>query len=209
MRVLVRLNWRYDLDIISLCACPSFKTSLYMKKALVSYANGHTYLIPVPETLASNVTLGSLSLRMSLNENNPDDKKAIELLNAVKPMLKGAFIKAIFRSFLPPYNLAAFYDDSITISKENPWGKKTERKKTVTPKEQAPPIIPKKDISSKTANIMPPPVPVAVFEKPDNSLAAQDNIFADSHLDEPHEENPGVNDGFDIFGAVGNLDEQF
>jgi hypothetical protein len=101
MRIKIRIYNLYDLDIIALAEAPGFSVSNAMKQTLIYYAHGMRYLVEVPTLTEQLVNEKYVKgFYVELNEANPREAKAIELIKTVPEGLRNSFMKSILRASL-------------------------------------------------------------------------------------------------------------
>lgn len=113
-----RLHRQHDLDLIALYRSKGFNFARELKKALIAYANGYEYVAPsFEDDFSKGYVATSVTFHISLSESNPEQKKALDLLEDVRYGYRNSFVKAVFRSYLSPLPLSAFSKENGLITR--------------------------------------------------------------------------------------------
>lgn len=119
MQVTIRLYRQHDMDLIHMYRQDSFRFASEMKKVLISYVNGQIYSPVIPEGEPSGGYIPKYhQTHFLLNDKDPKQKEAIDLLYSLKKGMRNSFLKALFRSCLSYLPLDSFVDgDGMVMRK--------------------------------------------------------------------------------------------
>ena len=153
MQVTIRLYRQHDMDLIHIYRLDGFRFANEMKKVLVSYANGTIYTPDFPETIPESGYVPKYhQTHFLLNDKDPKQKEAIDLLLHLKKGLRNSFLKALFRSCLAYLPLESFLDGDGMIMRHATYAdidklmrmpqKEVEKEEDpVIPQEITPPVL--------------------------------------------------------------------
>ena len=134
MNIVVRFYWQHDLDLIALAKNPEFSIGIWMKKAVIAYARGESFRIPLPINTLPATELTSCITHFGLNPNTEQD--VIDVLNGFRSGFRNSALKIIFRTYLDVPKLDPFFNNSDYIVKTRR-KKKTDSGKAILPRPKA------------------------------------------------------------------------
>ncbi len=108
MRISLRLNKYYDLDLISLLD-DGYPLAAMMRKSVVAYANGEPLFYYIDNYGISSFHTKWTSICVHLPDDDPNVQK---LLKNVRPRHTTGLIKIIFRNSLIQQNVPCFFPDA-------------------------------------------------------------------------------------------------
>lgn len=112
-KVILRLYRQHDIDLITLYKAPNAGFIKAVKHALHAYIKHEAFLFSMPEgaDITSNNFKASYRINLFLDEDK--DADIIEWLDNIKPLMRNAAIKMIFRGYLiGPYAYGCMKSDS-------------------------------------------------------------------------------------------------
>jgi len=120
-KITVRLHRQHDMDLIALCKTNGYQFGRELKRVLVAYANEEMYEPKTVDVVKFEATYvpTSLMFRVSLDERNEKEAKAIQLLTGIKNGYRNSFLKALFRSSMTFLPLVAFSKDNGFVMKRS------------------------------------------------------------------------------------------
>ena len=122
MRITLRLYRQHDLDLVALYRHKGFYFSKAVKQMIVAYANGSEYTPPEidPGDISSGLVATSVTYHITLDENDPQEAAAIDLLKDIKYGYRNSFIKALVRTYMGVLPLHAYsQSNSMSVSKND------------------------------------------------------------------------------------------
>lgn len=110
MSVPFYLYRQHDMDLINIYRRDGFKFQKEVKKAIVEYANGRIYQLTIPDNLPikSGYIAKSIPMHLTLNPNNEEELKAVNMLMNTRKGFRCQLIKAIFRISLQTLPISSF-----------------------------------------------------------------------------------------------------
>ena len=110
MSVPFYLYRQHDMDLINIYRRDGFKFQKEVKKAIVEYANGRIYQLTIPDNLPikSGYIAKSIPMHLTLNPNNEEELKAVNMLMNTRKGFRCQLIKAIFRISIQTLPLSSF-----------------------------------------------------------------------------------------------------
>lgn len=116
MRIFIYINSITDADITTIIYA-GYNVGSMMKDALRSLANGLPYSLNVDIPMTSTChTHGKYKIPLSFCEYEQQDIAVINMLSMIRPRLKGAFCKAVFRNALLQQNLNAYLEAGCSLT---------------------------------------------------------------------------------------------
>lgn len=103
MRMTVRFNWQYDLDLIALAMHPDFDMAEWMRRVVFAYVReDQEFYVPVPDPVPYDRVLDSCELRVYISDSLDGD--VAECMRGIRYGHRCSFLKNLFRSFMDrPY----------------------------------------------------------------------------------------------------------
>lgn len=219
MNVIVRLYWQHDLDLVALNMHPDFDMGKWMKKAVIAFAKGDAgFVIPLPRSMPYHANLESCSTHFALAPGK--DADIIACLNGFRYGQRNSAIKNIFRMYLEAPYLEPYYNEKMFTVKTRGSAKDTEKE---VEKVQISPVVKQKTVSVPvlpvstsvaTEKAIPSEetyaktnVPVKKAEGKDLSETSftENNMYTEESVDYAEPEQDSSDDGFDLFGAIGEM----
>lgn len=138
----VRLNRRYDLDLIALDKHPDFSFSKFFKMAMIAWARGDNNFFISPPERKVNITGEIDNVLKHFTLSKEDEADVIEVLDKIKKGYGNSAMKIIFRSYLRYQYISPFlYYDNLNIKAySQPLKQPSIQSETVTDKSSYPTI---------------------------------------------------------------------
>lgn len=228
MNVIVRLYWQHDLDLVALNMHPDFDMGKWMKKAVVAFAKGDEgFSIPLPRSMPYHVDLDNCSTHFVLSPEKDED--IIAVMNGFRYGQRNSAIKNIFRMYLeapymePYYNEKMFAVKTRGSAKEEmsnaPKAQVATISKPASVKKATPamPVSNKKPVALKVDDSASETVEVFESDNVNNTSNEEIHISKDVNINVNNVESASSaviddytpdedsNDGFDLFGAIGEM----
>lgn len=226
MNIRIGLYWQHDLDLVALRMHPDFEIGKWMKKAVIAFAKGDTeFRIPLPRPMPYRVELDNCSTHFALTPGKDDE--IIACMNGFRCGQRNSAIKHIFRMYLEAPYLDPYYNEKTFIVKQRGYAKKdsvSADKKQMIPDTKYPGTAPvlrtneKNNSGTEVPADSLPLSPVHVVKKHEIMKKETPLVQTESHsgitslaqtdaAKEASWEETGsdTDDGFDLFGAVGEM----
>ena len=219
MDVYVRLYWQHDLDLIALHYSPSVpKVGFLMKEALAAHVRNTPYEVYVPEKIMFRQPIKSCNANVRLYEGKDDD--LIDYIKSLHYGLRSNAMKMILRNYLNhmfilPYaqgsgisfktklhsnkkqNIAPTSKKALEVEKSSHLTPPVEERKTESPPDSTPQVIPEANVVEKSKPSSSAPV--------EESPKKEETVVLSEKEPEPVEEDTSSNETFDLFGAIDKM----